>query len=128
VPYPTLLEDLHVGSRVQLGDGAISMRVVEVGDESAMRTARDGWRGQRSTRACICRRTRCGCRRRPRRTSCSPSGGCRRCRVHRRVVRAVADDIEQVREVVGDRARLVAKIETSAAVDTCTRSSPPPTS
>ncbi len=32
VPYPTLVEDLNVGSRVQLGDGAISLGVIEVHD------------------------------------------------------------------------------------------------
>jgi pyruvate kinase len=35
VAYPTLLEDLTVGCRVQLGDGAIAMRVLDIGPEFA---------------------------------------------------------------------------------------------
>ena len=35
VAYPTLLDDLTVGSRVQLGDGAIAMRVTAIGPVAA---------------------------------------------------------------------------------------------
>ena len=38
-----------------------------------------------------------------------------------------ASDIEEVRAIVGDRAQLVAKIETHTAIDHLARSSPPPT-
>ena len=42
VPYPTLVEDLTVGSRVQLGDGAIAMRVVEIGTDSVVAQLENG--------------------------------------------------------------------------------------
>ena len=38
VAYPSLLEDLEPGNRVQLGDGAISMQILEVDDVEATAT------------------------------------------------------------------------------------------
>ncbi|HUS41093.1 MAG TPA: pyruvate kinase [Ilumatobacteraceae bacterium] len=117
VDYPTLLEDLTVGARVQLGDGAIAMRVIDVGDEFA--TARLETGGEATGRPGVHLAS-------DRLRLPSPTA-------HDLVLAAaVAEagvefiavsfvrspgDIAQVREVVGDRAQLVAKMETSASVD-----------
>ena len=44
VPYAPLLADLEVGARVQLGDGAVSMSVLGVGDECATARIETGGR------------------------------------------------------------------------------------
>jgi pyruvate kinase len=117
VPYPTLIEDLVVGSRVQLGDGAIAMRVTEIGVDSVIAQLESG--GEANGRPGV--HLSSESLRLP-----SPTGedlvlaeavaaaGVEFIAVS--FVRAAAD-VDQVRSVVGDRAQLVAKIETTAAID-----------
>jgi pyruvate kinase len=68
--------------------------------------------------ACTCRRTRCACRHRPITISSSPkrspppASSSWPCRSSAR-----RDDIDKVRAVVGDRAQIVAKMETRASVE-----------
>lgn len=117
VPYPTLLEDLTVGARVQLGDGAIAMRVIEIGDGRATAQLETG--GEANGRPGV--HLSSDNLRLP-----SPTE-------HDLVIAEVVaaagvefvavsfvrspDDIHKVREVVGDRAQLVAKMETRASVE-----------
>jgi len=117
VPYETLLADLRVGSRVQLGDGAIAMRITEIADDEA--TARLETGGGASGRPGV--HLSSDSLRLPSPTEedlvladAMASAGVEFIAVS--FVRAAAD-IEQVRSVVGDRASLVAKIETSTAID-----------
>ncbi len=42
VEYPSLLADLHAGDRVVLGDGAISLQVVEIGDTALCKVLTGG--------------------------------------------------------------------------------------
>ena len=117
VPYPTLVEDLHVDSRVQLGDGAIAMRVTEILDDSVIAVFETG--GEANGRPGV--HLSSDSLRLP-----SPTEH------DLELAEAVADagvefiavsfvrrahDVDQVRAVVGDRALLVSKIETSAAID-----------
>jgi pyruvate kinase len=117
VPYPTLLEDLAVGSRVQLGDGAITMRVVEVGGDVAVARLETG--GEASGRPGVHLSSD---------TLRLPSPTDRDLELAEAVATAGVEfvavsfvrspgDIEQVRNVVGDRAQIVAKMETRASVD-----------
>ena len=46
VDYPTLLDDLRVGDRLILGDGAISLRMVSVGADEAAALIETGGRTQ----------------------------------------------------------------------------------
>ncbi len=117
VAYPTLLEDLTVGARVQLGDGAIAMRVLEIGDEHATAQLETG--GEANGRPGV--HLSSDNLRLPSPTaqdlvlaeSVAAAG------VEYIAVSFVRSpgDIEQVREVVGDRAQLVAKMETRASVE-----------
>ncbi len=116
VDYDTLLTDLTVGARVQLGDGAISMAVVGLREDHAVARVETGGR-----------------------TSGSP--GVHMSSDHLRLTTPTdedlvlaermadagveylavsfvreADDVTQVRDVVGSRAQLVSKIETSASL------------
>ncbi len=117
VDYDTLLDDLTVGANVQLGDGAISMTVTSIRDDHATAQIVTGGRA-------------------------NGSPGVHMSSEHLRLTTPTADDlafaetmaaagveymavsfvrqagdVEQVRAVVGDRAHLVAKIETSASVE-----------
>ncbi len=117
VPYPTLIEDLAVGSRVQLGDGAIAMRVTEIGVDSVVAQLENGGEANGRPGVHLSSETL----RLP-----SPTGedlvlaeavaaaGVEFIAVS--FVRAAAD-VDKVRAIVGDRALLVAKIETTAAID-----------
>ena len=59
VEYPTLLDDLHVGDKVVIGDGAISLQVQQVDDE-AVTTARWSPAARpRAAPACTCPATGC---------------------------------------------------------------------
>lgn len=116
VDYPTLLDDVQVGSRVQLGDGAVAMQVVAVDADAA--TARIETGGHANGRPGVHLSSE---------TLRLPSPTARDLELAAVVagvgvefvavsfVRA-APDLERVREVVGGRAQLVAKIETTAAV------------
>ena len=116
VDYPSLLDDLHPGVVVQLGDGAISMEIVSMEDDAAVAEVRTGARASGSPGVHL------------------PSGSSQltcptdedlvlaekmaTCGVDFMAVSFVqsASDVEQIREVVGDRAHLVSKIETSESL------------
>ena len=117
VPYPTLLEDLTIGARIQLGDGAIAMRVLDIGEHAATAQLETG--GEANGRPGV--HLSSDKLRLPTPTAHD-----------KKLAEAVAaagvefvavsfvrspGDIEQVREVVGDRAQLVAKMETRASVE-----------
>ena len=117
VPYPTLLTDLHVGSRVQLGDGAISLAIESIDDSSA--TARVATGGHVSGQPGV-----------------HLSADTLRLMTPTEEDLALAEivagegvdfiavsfvrrggDLDQVRDVVGRRAQLIAKIETQSSVE-----------
>ena len=117
VAYPTLLEDLTVGARVQLGDGAIAMRVLAIGGDHATAQLETG--GEANGRPGVHLSSD---------NLRLPSPTARDLVLAEAVASAgvefVAvsfgrspDDIEQVRAVVGDRALIVAKMETRASVE-----------
>lgn len=117
VPYPTLLEDLTVGSRVQLGDGAIAMRVLDIGGDVA--TARLETGGEANGRPGVHLSSDSLRLASPTDEDLALAATMAEAGVEfiaASFVRAAAD-IERVRTVVGSRAQIVAKIETSAAVD-----------
>jgi pyruvate kinase len=117
IDYPTLLDDLRLGDRVMFGDGAISLRVVEVAADSAVALIETGGTPQGRPGAHLPSE-------RLRLTTPTPTdlelaeevaaAGVEFIAVS--FVRAGAD-LDKVRAVVGKRAELVAKIETSAALD-----------
>jgi pyruvate kinase len=117
VPYPTLVDDLRVGSRVQLGDGAIAMRVTEVGADSVIAQLETG--GEANGRPGVHLSSESLRLPSPTAEDLVLAAAIAAAGVEYIAVSFVrrADDVEQVRSVVGDRARLVAKIETSAAID-----------
>jgi pyruvate kinase len=116
VDYADLLADLEIGDRVIIGDGAISLRVVSVGSDSAEALIETGGRTQGRPGVHVpSERTRLA----------SPTD--EDLVLAERVAAAgvefiavsfvrTADDLEKVRSVVGDRAELVAKIETTPAL------------
>jgi pyruvate kinase len=117
VPYATLLEDLAPGSRVQLGDGAIALRVLDLDDTRARAIVETG--GEANGRPGVHLSSE---------TLRLPSPTAHDLELAEAVAAAGveyiavsfvrrATDIDTVRDVVGDRAQLVAKIETSAALD-----------
>jgi pyruvate kinase len=116
VQYETLLEDLTVGGHVMLGDGAISMSVQSVGDECALVRVETGGMANGQPGVHL------------------PSENLRlttptdedlvlaeqmaTAGVEFIAVSFVrqALDVQRVRDVVGSRSRLVAKIETSSSI------------
>ncbi|MGA7758323.1 MAG: pyruvate kinase [Ilumatobacteraceae bacterium] len=117
VDYPTLLEDLVPDSRIQLGDGGISLRVLEVGTESVTAVLETG--GEVNGRPGVnlpSERLRLPS---PTETDLALADAVAAAGVEFIAVSFVrsSDDVGQVRAVVGDRARLVAKIETRSAID-----------
>lgn len=116
VEYETLLDDLTVGDRVILGDGAISMRVTEHHDTSVLARIETGGRTQGKPGVHLSSdRLRLET---PTDDDLVLAEAVASAGVEFIAVSFVrrAGDVEQVREVVGDRAQLVAKIETSAAL------------
>ena len=117
VQYDTLLEDLRVGAKVQLGDGAISMTVEEVGSTAAVARVETGGRanGQPGVHlsSTVVRLTT------PTEEDLVLAEMMAEAGVEFVAVSFVcgADDVRRVRDVVGDRAQLVSKIETRAALD-----------
>lgn len=117
VQYDTLLEDLRVGARVVLGDGAISMTVTDVGDDHAVALVETGGlaNGQPGVnlQSDMLRLTT------PTEEDLVLAEAMSAAGVEYVAVSFVrqAVDVERVREVVGDRAQLVAKIETQASLD-----------
>ena len=120
IDYPTLLDDLRTGDRVMFGDGAISLQVTEVGRDSATALIETGGTPQGRPGAHLPSE-------RLRLTTPTAqdlelaeavaAAGVEFIAVS--FVRAGAD-LDKVRAVVGKRAELVAKIETSAALDRLT--------
>ncbi len=117
VPYPTLVEDLHVDSRVQLGDGAIAMRVRRVADDHVVAQIESG--GEANGRPGV--HLSSESLRLPSPTprdlvlaEAIAAAGVEYIAVS--FVRA-PEDVEAVRAVVGDRALLVAKMETRSSVE-----------
>ena len=117
VQYPTLLDDLTVGAKVQLGDGAISMTVVEVGPNAALAHVETGGRanGQPGVHlsSTVVRLVT------PTDEDLELAETLTDAGVEFIAVSFVrtAADVERVRTVVGSRAQLVSKIETQAALD-----------
>ncbi|MFT6393219.1 MAG: pyruvate kinase, partial [Ilumatobacter sp.] len=117
VQYETLLDDLRVGARVVLGDGAISMTVKEMGPDGAIAQIDTGGRvnGQPGVnlQSDMLRLNT------PTEEDLMLAEAMAQAGVEFMAVSFVrqAGDIEQVRSVVGDRALLVAKIETQASLD-----------
>ncbi|MEX2627003.1 MAG: pyruvate kinase [Ilumatobacteraceae bacterium] len=116
VEYDTLLDDLAVGDRVILGDGAISMRITERRASSVLAQIETGGRTQgrpgvhlSSERLRLSTPTDDDLRL----AETAAAAGVEFVAVSF-VRRAV--DVEKVRRVVGTRAQLVAKIETSTAL------------
>ncbi len=117
VPYATLLDDLVVGSRVQLGDGAISMTCVAIDEHGASALIETGGHANGQPGVHLSSETL-------RLTTPTPED-----LVLAETMAAVgveyiavsfvrqASDVDEVRAIVGDRAQLVAKIETHTAID-----------
>ncbi len=116
VPYPTLLEDLKPDSRVQLGDGAISMLVVEVDDVEA--TARIETGGRTSGQPGVHLSSEMLRLTTPTAEDLELADVMADAGVEYMAVSFVraAADVDKVRAVTGTRVRLVSKIETSAAL------------
>lgn len=117
VSYPTLLEDLSVGCRVQLGDGAIALRVIDIGPEFATAQLETG--GEANGRPGV--HLSSDTLRLPSPTDhdlvladAVAAAGVEYVAVS--FVRS-PDDVDKVRAVVGDRAQIVAKMETRASVE-----------
>jgi pyruvate kinase len=117
IPYPTLLDELAIGSKVQLGDGAISLTITTLDRDGA--TARieaggfvNGQPGVHLSSETLRIST-------PTEEDLLLAEAMAAVGVEYLAVSFVrrAADIEQVRDVVAGRARLVAKIETRAAID-----------
>lgn len=120
VDYDTLIDDLDVGDHVVLGDGAISLRVTANDGEVAEAIVETGARTQGSPGVHL---------RSERMRLTTPTdedlvlaeqfaaAGVEFLAVS--FVRT-ADDVRKVRDVVGDRAELVAKIETGSALGNLT--------
>jgi pyruvate kinase len=116
VDYETLLDDLTVGDRIILGDGAISMRVTSMTATSAQALIETGGRTQGSPGVHLSsERLRLST---PTADDLVLAETVAAAGVEFIAVSFVrsAPDVEQVRAVVGDRAELVTKVETSAAL------------
>ena len=117
IAYPDLLDELRAGDRVVLGDGAISMRVLSHAGDAALAEVTSGGRVQGRPGVHL---------------TCD--GLSMRAPTDEDLVLAdmIADagvdyvalsfarsaaDVGRLREVVGDRARIMAKIETASALD-----------
>lgn len=116
VDYPTLVTDVEPGDRIVLGDGAISMTVVSAADDVVEAVVTSGARTQgRPGVHLSCERFGLHAPTREDLVLAETVAGagvdyiglsfCRR-----------TEDVHELRTVVGDRARIMAKIETSAAL------------
>lgn len=117
VDYPTLLEDVKAGAIIQLGDGAISMRIDEVGDDAAVATVLTGARATGSPGVHIpsdAMRLTCPTTEDLHLAEQMATAGVEF--VAASFVRR-GSDVDQVRAVVGPRAQVIAKIETSTALE-----------
>ncbi len=116
VRYPELLDDLSPGCDVQLGDGAISMEVVDVDEREAVARIETGGRANGEPGVHLPSDT--VKLRAPTESDLELAGVFADAGVEYMAVSFVrdADDVEQVRAVTGDRVRLVSKIETRVAL------------
>ena len=117
VVYPTLLDDLVVGAQVQLGDGAISMCVIEIGPDGAVARVEAG--GHASGEPGVHLPSETIRLATPTDEDLELAEAMASEGVEFIAVSFVREgrDLAAVRRVVGDRALLVAKIETRAAVE-----------
>jgi pyruvate kinase len=117
VDYPSLVENAEVGERVVIGDGEITMRVVVVGDRVLVAEIESGGHAQGRPGVHLGR---------ARLTLHAPTA--EDLQLAETVAEAGVDyvalsfvrragDIEELRAVIGEQARIVAKIETAAALD-----------
>jgi len=116
IPYETLLHDLSVGSRVQLGDGAISMTVVDIDEHAARARIETGGHANGQPGVHLSSETL-------RLTTPTAEDLELAEQMAEAGVEFIAvsfvrkgSDVDEVREVVGTRAQLVAKIETHTAI------------
>jgi pyruvate kinase len=116
VDYPTLLDDVTAGDPIIIGDGGISLRVRSVGGDEIEAVVETGGRAQGRPGIHIPSE-------RSRLTTPTDQDLVLAEQVAAAGVEFIAvsfvrsaADLEQVRAVVGDRAKLVAKIETSTAL------------
>jgi pyruvate kinase len=117
VAYLPLLEDLEIGSRLQLGDGAISMSVVDVGDNEA--TARIETGGHTSGEPGVHLSSENLKLTTPTDEDLDLAEVMAAAGVEFIAVSFVrrSAELERVREVVANRAQLVSKIETRMSVE-----------
>ncbi|MGI9051514.1 MAG: pyruvate kinase [Ilumatobacteraceae bacterium] len=116
VGYDELLDDVDAGDRVVLGDGSISMRVVEVTPHALRAEIESGGRaiGRPGVHlSCERLQMRAPTEQDLRLAEAAAAAGVEY--VALSFVRR-AEDVHELRAVVGDRAGIVAKIETSAAL------------
>lgn len=117
VAYPTLLDDLSPASRVQLGDGAISMSVLAVDKTEVIAKIETG--GHTSGQPGVHLSSETLRLTTPTEEDLELAEIMATAGVEFLAVSFVrrGADLEQVRAVVGDRAQLVAKIETRSSVE-----------
>lgn len=117
VDYDGLLDDLTPGGQVQLGDGAMALRIDHVGPDSAVAHVEAG--GTASGRPGVHLSSHSMRLRTPTSEDLVLAETVAAAGVEYIAVSFVRSpsEMQAVRDVVGDRARLVAKIETSTAVD-----------
>jgi pyruvate kinase len=116
IDYPTLLDDLRVGDRLILGDGAISLQIVSIGPDGGQALIESGGPTQGRPGVHLpSERTRLATPTEEDLVLAERAATAGVDFIAVSFVRAAAD-IRAVAAVVGDRAQLVAKIETTAAL------------
>ena len=116
IDYPTLLDDLRVGDRLILGDGAISLQIVSIGPDGGQALIESGGPTQGRPGVHLpSERTRLATPTEEDLVLAERAAAAGVDFIAVSFVRAAAD-IRAVAAVVGDRAQLVAKIETTAAL------------
>jgi pyruvate kinase len=116
IDYPTLLDDLLVGDRLILGDGAISLQIVSIAPEGGQALIENGGLTQGRPGVHLpSERTRLATPTEEDLVLAERAAAAGVDFIAVSFVRAAAD-IRAVAAVVGDRAQLVAKIETTAAL------------
>jgi pyruvate kinase len=116
IDYPTLLDDLRVGDHLILGDGAITLRIVAIGPDGGQALIESGGPTQGRPGVHLpSERTRLATPTEEDLVLAEQAAAAGVDFIAVSFVRA-ADDIRAVAAVVGDRAQLVAKIETTAAL------------
>jgi pyruvate kinase len=116
IDYPTLLDDLRAGDRLILGDGAISLRIVSIGPDGGRALVETGGPTQGRPGVHLpSERTRLATPTEEDLVLAERAAAAGVDFIAVSFVRAAAD-MRAVAAVVGDRAQLVAKIETTAAL------------